>query len=113
MKKLKEKIKNFFHWIWQECRDIHTVILFVIVVIIMYLPVWGGYLLRFLFGWNWCSIVASAYLLFWAGPFTPFFPLCIAITLSVKKAWEVWKRKKEPPAEKKSGSAAEEPPNKE
>lgn len=31
---------------------------------------------------------ASAYLVFWAGPFTPYFPLCIAITLSLKKLIE-------------------------
>ena len=32
--------------------------------------------------------IASAYLVFWAGPFTPYFPLCIAITLGLKKLIE-------------------------
>lgn len=105
MEKLKEKIKNFFRWIWQECRDVHTLILFAVVVILMYFPVWGGYLFSFLFDLGWCSVVASAYMLFWAGPFTPFFPLCIAITLSLKKAFEVRKRKKED-----SGKKPAEPP---
>lgn len=92
MKKVKEKLINFFHWLWQECKDRNTFILLLIVVVVMYSPVWGGYLLHGVFGWAWCSAVATAYLLFWAGPFTPFFPVCIAVTLSIKKLTEVRKR---------------------
>lgn len=29
--------------------------------------------------------MATAYLAFWAGPFTPFFPLCIVVTLFIKR----------------------------
>lgn len=29
--------------------------------------------------------MATAYLAFWAGPFTPFFPMCIAITLGIRR----------------------------
>ena len=83
------KIKNFLKWIWNECKDWHTLILLLCVIIVMYSPVWGGYLLHAVFGWAWCSAVASAYLLFWAGPFTPFFPMCIGITLSIKKVMQV------------------------
>lgn len=51
-------------------------------------PVWLGYILYFVFKSKWAMGVASAYLVFWAGPFTPYFPLCIAITLSLKKLIE-------------------------
>lgn len=68
-------------------------LLFIGVVAVMYLPVWGGYLLHAIFGWAWCSAVASAYLLFWAGPFTPFFPVCMGITLSIKKVMQKKSRK--------------------
>ncbi len=106
--KLKERLRNFFRWVFEECRDVHTLILFAVVVVLMYFPVWGGYLLYFLFDLTWCSVVASAYMLFWAGPFTPFFPLCIAITLSLKKVWEVRKQKKKHPGKE----PAENPPEK-
>jgi|GEM_PF-155469 len=92
-KNIKQKIKNFFKWIWQECKDWHTLVLLLCVITVVYSPVWGGYLLDAVFGWSWCSVMASAYLLFWAGPVTPFFPLCIGITLSLKKAWQIKKRK--------------------
>lgn len=100
------KIKKFFNWIWQECKDRNTLLLFIGVVAVMYLPVWGGYLLHAIFGWAWCSAVASAYLLFWAGPFTPFFPVCMGITLSIKKALQVKSQKQ---SEK---SAADQPAEK-
>lgn len=70
---------------WLECKDRKTLALLLMVIVVMYFPVWGGYMLHALFDWGWCSAVASAYLLFWAGPFTPFFPVCIAITLAIKR----------------------------
>ena len=84
-KKIKNKFINFCKWVWSECKDWRTIVLFVIVVVLMYTPVWGGYLLHLLFHMKWASVVATAYLAFWAGPFTPYFPLCIAITLGIKK----------------------------
>lgn len=101
MSEIKEKIKNFLKWIWKECKDWHTVVLLLCVIVVMYFPVWGGFLLHALVGWKWCSAVASAYMVFWAGPFTPFFPLCIGITLSLKKALEVRKQKKAEKAARK------------
>lgn len=86
--KMKIKAVNFCKWIWSECKDWHTLVLLLIVVVIMYTPVWGGYLLHILFGIKLGSVVATAYLAFWAGPFTPYFPLCIAITFGIKKIIE-------------------------
>ena len=81
---MKEKAIHFLKRIKAECGSRETVILFALVVAVMYCPVWGGYLLYAIFRWKWCFAMASAYLVFWAGPFTPFFPLCIAITLFLK-----------------------------
>lgn len=103
---LKRRIVNFLKWIWHECRDWKTLALLIVVIIVMYCPVWGGYLLHLIFGWAWCSVVASAYMLFWAGPFTPFFPLCIAITLSIRKAIEVYRSKKRNAADSSQHDAA-------
>lgn len=88
MERIKEKIKKFLRWVWRECRDWHTLVLLAVVITIMYCPVWGGFLLHAVFGREWGSVIASAVLLFWAGPMTPFFPLCIAITLAIKRALE-------------------------
>ena len=93
----KEKIKHFCRWVWRECRDIKTLLLLLLVVAAGYSPVWGGYLLHALFGWEWASIMASACLLFWAGPFTPFFPICIGITLAIKRRTE--RRAEQPEAD--------------
>ena len=85
MNQLRDKAIRFLTRIKAECGNRETVILFALVVAVMYCPVWGGYLLYAIFRWKWCFAMASAYLVFWAGPFTPFFPVCVAITLFVKK----------------------------
>ena len=69
----------------EECKDVKTLIILLIVILIVYSPVWGGYLLYFIFKLNIFLVVATACAAFWAGPFTPFFPLCIAVTLAIKK----------------------------
>ena len=94
MKELWERIKKFLIYIWQECKDKKTIALLLCVMFVMYMPVWGGYLVHALFGWDWGLVVASAYLVFWAGPFTPFIPLCIAITLSLKRLIRKWNERK-------------------
>lgn len=92
------KIKNFFinlfKWIKDECKDRRTLYVFIFVTIIIYFPVWGGYLIYFIFKWKWSLAIASFFLAFWAGPITPFFPLALAITLSIKKVLEVKDSKK-------------------
>lgn len=94
MKKVKEKTINLIEWLKKECKDWTTLIVFICVIIVMYMPIWGGYLLYYIFRWNWCLVMASVTFAFWFGPLTPFFPICIAITLSIKKLIEVKKRKK-------------------
>ena len=79
------RIKRFIRRTVRECKDKRTLLLLAAVIAVMYSPVWGGYLLHAVFGWAWCSVAATACMAFWAGPFTPFFPICIAITLFLKK----------------------------
>ena len=82
---MKLKLKKLWRYIKSEITDVKTFIIFAIVVAVVYSPVWLCYILYFVFKWKWCFVVASSCLAFWAGPFTPFFPLCIAITLGIKK----------------------------
>ena len=98
IQKLKAKIAAFFRWLWGECRDWRTVILLIGVMAVVYSPVWVGYLLKLIFGWNRAAIMATAVLVFWAGPFTLFFPLCVALTLAIKRLME--RRRKEKPESK-------------
>ena len=77
---IKQKVIDIWNWLKKECKDWKTLLVFMCVVIIMYTPVWLGYLLYFMFKWNWCLVMASVTAAFWFGPLTPFFPLCIGIT---------------------------------
>lgn len=94
-KSIKEKIEHFFKDIWRECKDKKTLCIFLIVVVVMYSPVWLCGLLYFIFKYKTFLVIATAYLAFWAGPATPFFPLCIAITLGIKKMLERREKKLE------------------
>lgn len=85
----KGKEHKVLEWLKEECKDWRTIVVFICVIIIMYAPVWAGYLLYFIFRWNWCAVMATVVLTFWAGPFTPFFPLAIAITLCIKKLIQI------------------------
>lgn len=88
------KKKNFIEWLKNECRDWRTFVVLLCVIAVVYSPVWGGYLLYFIFKWKWCLVMASVTFTFWLGPFTPFFPLCIAITLFIKKIMQIVRIKK-------------------
>ena len=93
-KVIKEKTHNIIDRLKNECKDWKTLIVLICVIAIMYSPVWLGYLLYYIFKWNWCIVMGAVTFAFWFGPFTPFFPLCIAITLFIKKIMQVKKRKK-------------------
>ena len=101
-KKVREepnKFKRFFKWIWfwisypfiwifYNIRDWHTAVIFVIVVLVVGSEVWIPYLLGFITRGTdfskWMLGVGSACWVFWLGPFTPFMPLCIVITIGIK-----------------------------
>ena len=75
--KMKNKTENkkktkILNWIKEECRDWRTFVILICVIIILYIPVWGGYLLYFIFKWNWGLAMANFVVAFWLGPFTPF-----------------------------------------
>ena len=83
--KIWVKIKNFFKWLWKQLKDWRTLVIFIIVLLVMYFPAYGFYILSIIFKNGWFAGIATAYIAFWAGPFTPFFPLCIAVTFGIKK----------------------------
>ncbi len=84
----KNKIVNFIKWLWRECKDWRTFVLLVIVCIVVGAPVWICGLLGILFNWAWAWAVFAALLAFWWMPGVPYFALCVAITLAIKRFFE-------------------------
>lgn len=80
-----EKFKKWCITTWHQLDNWQTLILFIVVCLVIYSPVWVGYILYFIFKWKWALIMATGVLAFWAAPFTPFFPICMAVTLAIKK----------------------------
>ena len=48
----KEKEHKILTWLKNECKDWRTLVIFAIVLIIMYSPVWLGYLLYYIFNFK-------------------------------------------------------------
>ena len=94
LNKLWEKTKSLFIWIYQQLKDVKTFVLFAIVFVIMAAGVWVPYLLAIITNNTYLWGIVSAVWLFWAGPFTPFIPLCITITLFIKKIYTNINRRK-------------------
>ena len=95
IKKLIETVKNLIKWIWSECKDWRTLIVFIIVYCVVMSPVIVGYTLYFVTKNEWHLTYASVWLVFWFGPFTPLVPLCIAISLGIKKLLKIKKKHNE------------------
>lgn len=80
-----KKIKNLFKWIFEQLKDKKNLIIFAIVTVILSSEVWIMYLLYFITGNAWFLGIGSACWAFWLAPATPFLPLCIAITIGIRK----------------------------
>lgn len=90
MKKiLKEKCKKIVNWLKKVCKDYRTLVIFLCVIIVMYIPVWGGFLLYYIFKKKIFLSIATIVIAFWIGPFTPFFPIAIALTLFIKRLLQI------------------------
>ena len=105
--KAKKAIKSFFAWVWMECKDWRTLVLLAFVCVVIGLPVWGGYLLGFIFKWKWAIWVASICWAFWMVPGVPFFTVSISITLAIKKIYEKIQEKKNRAANEEKSSDAD------
>lgn len=85
MKWLWNKTKSLFKWLWTQLKDWHNLVIFAIVFLIVSCEVWVPYIIYFVSGNEWWLAVGSACWAFWLLPLTPFLPLCIAITLAVRR----------------------------
>ena len=85
MNKLKERIIKFINNIKEDCKDYRTFCILIFVMLIVHTPIWGGLLCYKLFSAKWGLAMATTMSLFWLGPFTPFFPICIGLTYAIKR----------------------------
>lgn len=84
-----------FKYLMINLKDWRTWTIFIAVFLILSSEVWVFYVLGILTGNERFYGVASACWLFWLGPFTPFLPLCIAITIGIREVLNKWKKKKQ------------------
>jgi len=98
------KFKRFWKWIlyyittpfiyvWTECHDWHFLLIFILVVLVVGCEVWVPLLLAFIFWANepfriTCLSIAGVCEAFWMLPATPFIPICIVITIGIKRLIE-------------------------
>ncbi len=85
LKRLYDIVKKFVIDIIHKLEDKRNLAIFFCVLAVMSAPIWLFYLLAVVFDIKALYAVASVYWAFWAGPMTPFFPLCVAITLAIRK----------------------------
>lgn len=83
--KTRDKIKSGLKRLFNTLKDKTNILIFVIVFLVLSSEVWCSYLIGLITGNAWWFGIASVCWLFWLGPFTPFLPLCLAITFAVRK----------------------------
>lgn len=66
-----------------------------IAAIIFYIPTWIALIYGFTTGEEYLFGISAAYVLFWAGPFTPTIPVIFAIAVFIKQVVKKVKNKKE------------------
>ena len=72
-------------WVWSELKDWRTFIIFILVMLVIGVEVWLPLILGLMFDNSYLVGVAMTCEAFWLLPGTPFVPLCIVITIAIKK----------------------------
>lgn len=88
-------LKAPFIWIKDNIKDWRTAVIFAIVLIIVSSSVWIFLLLGLITGNGWFYGIASAVFIWWQLPGSPFFMLCIGITIGIKSLFNKVRRKRE------------------
>lgn len=93
-KRIWQRIVAFVRWILGQLKDRKNIVIFLIVFVVMSSEIWVPYLLAILTRNPWWWAIGSACWAFWIAPFTPFFPICIAVTIATRKILDRIARKK-------------------
>lgn len=94
MRKLWDKVWRGIKRLLTALKDKTNIIIFIITFIVLSSEVWIMYLLYFITGNLWFLGVGSACWAFWLAPFTPFLPICLALTFCVRKIFDKIKAKR-------------------
>jgi hypothetical protein len=84
-----------FKWLWKQLKDWRNAVIFAIVAIILSCEVWIPYIIGAITGDAYWFGIGSVCWAFWLAPFTPFLPLCIVITLGIRKITDKLRRRKD------------------
>lgn len=85
LRELYDDSLNLIYWLSSVLKDWRNWLIFGVVYLAFTCPTWAGWLLFFITGNPWHLTYSTAYMAFWALPLTPLIPLCIAITLGIRK----------------------------
>lgn len=94
MKKLWSKFLNLLKALFKQLKDRTNIIIFIIVFLVLSCEVWVPVILGIVTGNGWWYGIAATCWAFWLAPFTPFLPLCIALTFAVRKVIDAIKRRR-------------------
>ena len=84
---LYEDMIRLLRWLASSLKDWRNWVIFLLVYVALTSPTWMGWLLYFITMDPWHLTYSIAYMAFWALPFTPLLPLCIAISLCIRKVF--------------------------
>lgn len=76
---------RLLRYVGSVLKDWRNWLIFAAVYAVMTSPTWAGWLLFLITGDSWHLTYSSAYMAFWSLPFTPLIPLCVAITMGIRK----------------------------
>ena len=80
-----KKFIKFVKYILKELKDPLNIVVYLFVLLVFFSPTIVGYIMV-LCGANLAHVTwATAYMLFWAGPFTPAIPIQLVITFSISR----------------------------
>ncbi len=94
--KLWQTTVKFFIWLYYQVKDWKNLVILGIVAAIVFSAGVAGVAAVLFLGDGKIHIISAtlAVLAFWMGPFTPFWPLCIAITFLIRRCFDKnWKFK--------------------
>lgn len=92
--KLWLKFKGFITWLLKRLKDKTNIVIFCTVCLVLSSEVWISYLMAIITGNEWWWLIGSACWAFWLAPFTPFIPLCLLLTVAVRKVYDRIKKKR-------------------
>ena len=95
MGKLFKRIKEGVKKIFIQLKDRTNILIFVLTFLVLSSEVWIMYLLYFITRNAWFLGIGSACWGFWLAPFTPFVPLCLGITIAIRKVYDKIRGKKQ------------------